>query len=506
MSNQLPAGYLNTDELLQKLQTASQKTWTDDGFSRALKLFHSMAERVPAYKDFLSKEKIDHELIKTKSDFQQIPTVDKNSYLRQYPLDALSWDGKLSEKALTVSSTSGSTGEPFYFPREHWQDLQYAIMAELYLKTNFQLDKKRTLYIIGFPMGQWIGGIFTFEAMQLVAQRTKYPLSTIAPGVNADEILKALTKLGPYFDQVLIGSYGPFLKDTIDEAALRGLDWKKYNLGFIFAAEVFSESFRDYVASQTGLPDVYRGTLNQYGTVDLGTMAYETPIAIAARRIANDHKALFNTVFNRIHRVPTLTQYFPELFYFESVNENLFCSAYSGLPLTRYDLKDRGRVLDFNELVSIYQDHSVDLLEEVRKLGLSDTVWKLPFVYVYERSDFSVSFYAFNIYPETIRRALLDDEAQQFCTGKFTMFVNTNSRHDQRLNIHIELKSNVEASTQIRKRLTFLLRNRLLEENSAYRRTHEVKGRKVDPKITLWQHGSPRYFNPVIKQRWVKKD
>ena len=37
---------------------------------------------------------------------------------------------------------------------------------------------------------------------------------------------------------------------------------------------------------------------------------------------------------------------------------------------------------------------------------VTNTIWRLPFVYVYERSDFSVSFYAFQIYPETIKRAL----------------------------------------------------------------------------------------------------
>lgn len=504
MTSQIPAGYLDTDKLLRKLRASSSESWQSSGFERALNLFHQMAQRVPAYKDFLHKNKIDHQLVKTKTDFQQIPTVDKDTYLRQYPLDALAWDGELSEKQLTISSTSGSTGEPFYFPREKWQDLQYAIMAELYLKTNFSLKTKRTLYIIGFPMGQWIGGVFTFEAMQLVCQRTKLPLSTIAPGVNADEILKALTKMGPYFDQILIGSYGPFLKDTIDEASLKGLNWKNYKLGFIFAAEVFSESFRDYVADQTGLENINTGTLNQYGTVDLGTMAYETPIAIAARRGANSSRSLFNEIFNKIHRVPTLTQYFPELFYFESVNENLYCSAYSGLPLTRYDLKDRGRVLEFEELLTIFSDHNYDLVEEMKLLGLSNTIWKLPFVYVYERSDFSVSFYAFNIYPETIRRALLDPEAQQFCTGKFTMFVSTDKQHFQRLVINVELKTGVEHSPSVRKKIQLLIRSRLVEENSAYKRTREVKGRKVDPKIILWHHGSQRYFNPVIKQKWVK--
>jgi phenylacetate-coenzyme A ligase PaaK-like adenylate-forming protein len=48
------------------------------------------------------------------------------------------------------------------------------------------------------------------------------------------------------------------------------VDWKKYNLRFIFSAEGFSETFRDYVAEVAGLKNAYLDTLNHYGTVDQG--------------------------------------------------------------------------------------------------------------------------------------------------------------------------------------------------------------------------------------------
>lgn len=502
---QLPNDYLDTEALLERLQHSDAASWEHAGLERALDLFQRMSKRVPAYKDFLVKSKINPDLVKTLADFQQIPTVDKNNYLREYPLDALSWDGTLSKEALTVSSTSGSTGEPFYFPRSKWQDWQYAIMAELYLKTNFNLERMRTLYIVGFPMGQWIGGVFTFEAVRLIAQKTNMPLSIITPGVNPIEILKTMEKIGSYFDQIIIGTYGPFLKDTIDESILSGFDWKRFKMGFIFAAEVFSESFRDYVQQKTGLSCVLTDTLNQYGTVDLGTMSYETPISILTRRRAMAKKRLFNELFNKIYRTPTLTQFFPELFYFESDRGNLYCSAHSGLPLVRYDLKDRGEVLSYDKLIEITESHSEDIGGDLNTMGLKHTHWKLPFVYVYERSDFSVSYYAFNIYPETIRRSLLLKEAQKFCTEKFTMYVITNKSHNQKLVIHIELKKGVEESRVLGMTLTHIIRTQLLKENSAYKRVFEIHGPRINPKIVLWPHQHPKYFNPLIKQRWVKK-
>ncbi len=501
----IASGYLQPAKLLHKLKHNPESYWQKRGDVRVLQLFHQMSLRVPAYRDFLHKHKIKPQTIKTIADFKKVPPVSKDSYLRQYPLDALSWDGKLSSKHSTVASTTGSTGEPFYFPRESDQDWQYASMAELYLLTNFQVDKKSTLYIVGFPMGQWIGGLFTYQAIKYIADTRHYPLSVITPGVSAQEIIKAVKQLGPYFDQIIIGSYGPFLKDTLDEAKRDGLDWTNHKLGFIFAAEVFSESFRDYVAKATGLDNIYTHTLNQYGTVDLGTMSYETPLSIMARRQAYQIKPLFDQVFNKIYRVPTLTQFFPDMFYFEDVDGDLICSAYSGLPLTRYDLKDRGRVISYETMLNNFNDHGVDLKQVAKELKIDHTIWQLPFVYVYERRDFSVSFYGFTVYPETIRRALLSPVLENSVTGRFTMEVKYDPDHNQRLDINVELKNGVTNSESLKQAVTDTLVERLKIENSPYRRTYETIDGRAEPNVIFWEHHHPKYFNPVIKQRWINK-
>ncbi len=501
----IASGYLQPNKLLYKLQHNPEYYWQKRGDKRVLQLFQQMALRVPAYRDFLRKHKIRPHTINTIADFKKVPPVSKNSYLRQYPLDALSWDGKLSSKPVVIASTTGSTGEPFYFPRERDQDWQYAAMAELYLLTNFQIDQKTTLYIVGFPMGQWIGGLFTYQAIKYIADSRQYPLSVITPGVSATEIIKAVKRLGPYFDQIIIGSYGPFLKDTLDEAKREGLKWKQYDLGFIFAAEVFSESFRDYVAKATGLENIFTHTLNQYGTVDMGTMSYETPLSILARRKAYLNKVIFDQVFNKIYRVPTLTQFFPDMFYFEDDDGDLICSAYSGLPLARYDLKDRGRVISFERMIKNFEEHGTDLLKLAKQEKIDHTVWQLPFVYVYERRDFSVSFYGFTIYPETIRRALLRSELEVAVTGRFTMEVRYDRDQNQRLDINVELKSGIKSSKSLKKSVTKTLVEILKVENSPYRKTYETINGRAEPNVIFWEHHHPKYFNPIIKQRWIKK-
>src|SRR5262245_13632595 len=91
------------------------------GFKRALALFKEAAKRVPAYADFLKKHGVDADKIKTAADFLQVPLTDKLSFFGSYSLDDLSWDGKLD--ARLISTSSGSTGVPFFWPRGNEQDV-----------------------------------------------------------------------------------------------------------------------------------------------------------------------------------------------------------------------------------------------------------------------------------------------------------------------------------------------------------------------------------------------
>ena len=311
----LPRGYRSAELLGLRLASEAESKWQKRGEQRALNLFHSMARRVPAYEDFLKQHNVAANDVQTIVDFRKVPAIDKDNYLRKYPLEMLCWDGEFAHSQWVVSTTSGSTGQPFYFPRQDSQDWQYATMAELYLRSNFQIHKRSTLYIVAFPMGAWIGGLFTYEALKTVAEHGGYDLSIITPGIHKQEVIKAVQQLGHKFDQVIIGAYAPFLKDILDDGRREGVEWEKYNLGFVFSAEAFSEKFRDFVLQSIGSSDALRTTLNHYGTVDLGTMAHETPESIMIRRALADGKQL-DVLFPENYRQPTFAQYNPELFYF----------------------------------------------------------------------------------------------------------------------------------------------------------------------------------------------
>ncbi|PIR97485.1 MAG: hypothetical protein COT91_01180 [Candidatus Doudnabacteria bacterium CG10_big_fil_rev_8_21_14_0_10_41_10] len=504
LSETFPKDLQNPVNLIAQLQKQPEKYWQERGFLMAKDLFWQKTQRVPAYKKFLAGRNINLKLPDTVSDFDKIPPVDKDNYLRKYKRSDLCWDGNFSNQHWVISTTSGSTGKPYYFPRQDFQDQQYAVTAELYLRTNFEIHKKSTLYIVAFPMGAWIGGLFTYQALKNLSKRGDYRLSIITPGISTADVLNALQNLGKDFDQVIIGSYAPFLKDILDEGDRLGLDWKQYNLGFVFSAEGFSEDFRDYVAKKTGIDNIFKKTLNHYGTVDMGTMSYETPLAILVRRLALKNQNIFRRLFPKASKLPTLTQYIPEQFYFEEVEGRLLCSSFSGLPLVRYDLKDSGGVIGLEEVKEIFLKEGIDLSNEVKLAGISDTIWNIPFVYVYERTDFSVSFFAFQVYPETIRKALMEDKAREYTTGKFTMLVRENEQMDQVLQINIELKKGFSESNETVKALTEEITNILTAENSEYRKTKEMYPEKTVPEIILWPYEHENFFKRGVKQKWIK--
>lgn len=501
---QLPKMFQNPIHSIHELRNRPEAFWMKRGERMALELFREMSKRVPAYKDFLKKNKIHTKSIKTIKDFSKLPTLDKDNYIRKYSLPEMCWDGKFAEGQYIVSTTSGSTGEPVYFPRNHTQNIQYANFAELYLLTNFKINQQKTLYVNAFPMGAWIGGVFTYDAIRIIAESRKYHLTIISPGLHKKEVIKAIVKLGPYFDQVIIGSYGPFLKDIIDDGIESGVKWYKYNLKFIFSAEGFTETFRDYMIKKGGLKNPYLDTLNHYGVVDLGTLSYETPVSILIRRLLLNNKKAYKNMFGDINKLPTLTQYIPELFYFEDTDKNLICSGYSGLPLVRYDLKDHGGIISYNDSVKILKKENIDLNQEIKKTDIKDTLWELPFVHVYERDDFSVSLYAFQIYPETIRKSLQKNKFEKLLTGKFTMVVAYTKQQNQELQVNVEMKHKVRSSEKLKKNIQDSILKQLLVENSEYRETYGHKGDRISPRIIFWKYEDPKYFRSGIKQKWVK--
>ena len=344
--------------------------------------------------------------------------------------------------------------------------------------------------------------MLTLQAFESAGYR-RGNTSIITPGLNKGEIYHALSDLAPNFGQTILGGYPPFVKDIIDGCQENQIDLKKLKIRLLFAAETFTEDFRDHVAELAGISDVHRDTLNIYGTADIGAMAYETPTSILVRRTATKSPSIFNKIFGALERTPTLAQYNPRFTSFENSDGNILLTGNNSIPLIRYSIGDTGGVRTFDDVDRSLSDEGVQLQSDAKRNAIP--LYRLPFVYVYERADFSVKLYGAIIYAEHVRGALQQREDRKNITGRFTMQTSTDEKQDQYLEVNIELARGVKKSAVLSQHLTEIITRELIKKNSEYHNNYLSMHERVVPRVSLWTYEDPKYFKSGVKQRWVIK-
>jgi len=488
--------------VIKDIKTKKENYWSKIREREMLKLFHAAARRVPAYKDFLKKNRINPDKIKTIKDFLFIPPINKNNYLNYYPYEMLVWDGDIKKPA-TIHASSGSTGEPTYFRREFRYDLRRAINVQNFLEYNKLSLRAPTLFIITFGMGVWSAGTGIYIGTYLTANFNDLPISIISPGVNKAETIKILKKIAPNFKQIIIAGYPPLVKDIIDEALEAKIDFKKFNLRLIFTGEALPEELREYFFKKAHIKNIFTDIINTYGTSELGTVGIETPLTILISRLAYKNRKLFNELFKDDVRTITFVQYIPYFVNFECIDGELLFTGDNAIPLIRYQPGDRGGILTFSEIKEILSQNNIDINKEAAKVNIYEYITELPFVYIFERSDLSVTLYGIVIYPEYIKRALFDKELSQFLTGKFTMLTKYDKNKNQYLEINLELKKGVTFKKYYEKITLKKIVEALRRQSSEYRELSNSLKEYAYPKLVFWPYEHPQYFKPGSKQKWV---
>ena len=449
-----------------------------------LALFHQVAASVPAYGEFLAEHGVDPGQVSTMSDFARLPLLTKDGYLNRHPLPRLCRDGVIGDM---IAVSSGSTGTPSFWPRSVSDERVIASRFEEVFRDSFEARERRTLAVVCFALGTWVGGLFTVACCRHLAERG-YPITVVAPGNDKREILRVIPQLAPHFDQVVLLGYPPFLKDVIDA----GLPWTRWNVKLVTAGEVFSEEWRTLVAGKAGIADPVRGIASLYGTADAGVLGNETPLSVEIRRFLAGRPGAARELFGE-SRLPTLVQYDPEVRFFEEHEGTLVFSGDNGIPLVRYHIADEGGIVPFERM-----------LRFVRKCGFdpSATGPSRPFVYVFGRSHFTVSYYGANVFPENISIGLQQPAVSSLVTGKFVMEAVEDDRRDRHLTVTVELMPGEKPSDETARLVGGSILEQLLRLNSEF--AAYVPMAQQAPFIRLRELGDPEYFPPGAKHRYTR--
>jgi phenylacetate-CoA ligase len=471
-----------------------------DPMPALLELARRTAAGVPAYAAFLREHAIDPASLRGPDDWRRLPLMTKPAYFRRYPLPALCRGGDLAACDM-VAVSSGSTGEPTFWPRALADELAVASRFEQVFRDSFRADQRTTLAVICFPLGTWVGGMFTAAACRHVAAKG-YPITVVTPGNNRAEILRVVRALGPQFGQTVLLGYPPFLKDVVDAGIAEGFAWRDQSIRLVLAGEVISEEWRDLMAERLGLTDPARDTASLYGTADAGVLGNETPISIAVRRFLARNPDAAREVFGQA-RVPTVVQYDPFERFFEDHEGTLVFSADGAIPLVRYHISDEGGVLPYASLIARLRELGFDPEAEARRGG-DRGIRPLPFVYVFGRSHFAVSIYGANVFPDTVIIGLEQPAVRELVTGKFVLEVRDGDDRDRELWIAVELSAlgAAAASEPLADAVAASILAVLLRLNSEF--ANYVPAARQRPRITLWPTGHPDYFPVGVKHRYSR--
>ncbi len=483
------------DFLTIPLETKLEQYLYTSPQANVLELFQEVAATVPAYKAFLAANNINPASIQAYADFQKLPLINKENYLQLNSLTDLCRYGQLS-MCDVIAVSSGSTGKPTFWSRFITDELQVATRFEQIFRDSFEADKKSTLAVICFTLGTWVGGMYTTNCCRYLASKG-YPLTVVTPGNNQAEIFRVVKELGSMYEQVVLLGYPPFLKDAIDNGIRQGMDWQKYAIKLVMAGEVFSEEWRTLVGERVGGKNICYDSASLYGTADAGVLGNETPLSVCIRRfLANRPDAGFE-LFGE-SRLPTLVQYDPLNRFFETIDRTLLFSGDNGIPLLRYHIADTGGIITYKAMQAFLAKWGFNPLAELQ--GKSH---QLPFVYVFGRSNFTVSYFGANIYPENVTVGLEQGEMKEWVTGKFVLQALEDADKNRFLSIVVELAPGIEAGKNIENAIALSIKAQLLRLNSEF--ANYVPEFYQTPQITLKLTADPEYFPLGVKHRYTRK-
>jgi phenylacetate-CoA ligase len=480
------------DTLLTEHQTANAET-------KVLALFQHCVAEVPAYRHFLESHAIKPVEINAYSAFKALPLMTKANYMQTYPLPERCLGGSLNGSD-RVAVSSGSTGKPTFWPRSVTHELDVAVRFEQVFCDSFRAHERSTLAIVCFALGNWVGGLYTTSCCWHLASKG-YPLMVATPGNNKAEIFRVVRELAPHFEQTVLLGYPPFVKDVIDAGIAKGINWASYNPKLVFAGEVFSEEWRSLLGQRIGSKSPCSDSASLYGTADGGVLGNETPFSIAIRRWLANHPDAARRLFGE-SRLPTLVQYDPASRFFETHEGTLVVSGENSVPLLRYHIADKGGLLSFAKMWDFLKGQGIDSLGA---LGLDEDFQprNLPFVYVFGRADFTVSYYGANIYPENVTVGLEQPEIMAWVTGKFVLETQDTEDGDKYLHIVVELLPSIETDITRAAVIASSIRAQLLRLNSEF--TNYTPAERQLPRITLKAFADSEYFPAGVKHRYTRK-
>jgi phenylacetate-CoA ligase len=383
---------------------------------RAAAAFYNARRTVPAYQEFLKQHSAEHPKA-----FDAIPPMDKETYIKKWPIEALCQGGRLPLRGAVIDESSGSSGTASNWVRGNAERTATRRLIQYSARSTFGDDSFVLLNC--FALGPWATGMNV--SMSLV---DRCVLKSIGPDVA--KVVATLKFLGSKYRYVITG-YPPFLKILVDTA---DIDWKQYDVCAVVGGEGMSEPLR------AALNKCFRKTISSFGASDLEiNLAVETGFTIALRQAIAADPSLGRDLYGQ-EPLPMVFQYDPLNCLIESDDERSLLFTINRLenvsPRIRYNIHDRGVVRSMKFVRDILRDRGISL-------AVTEQTLELPLLFHWGRQNNAVGFYGCKITPEDIQHVILRVPALGSNVANFALHPFEDADANKRLELWLELESNV---------------------------------------------------------------
>jgi len=377
---------------------------------------------VPAYKAFLKTRNFSKPSFSgLVPNIHEIPEIDKENYINKFSIDARCVGGEIPTENVIIDESSGSSGTATNWVRGLKERKRNAKMIEFGMKA---LVGEDPIFVINaFALGPWATGVNVTMSCVSFSK-----LKSLGP--EKEKLENTLKQFGEDHKYVIMG-YPPFLKYLVDNS---DIEWKKFNITFIFGGESMSEGMRDYLF-QKGIKKAY----SSLGASDLElNISAENDFTISLRRLLRSNQALQSKILKHTGALPMIFQYNPTDFLLESSESGelivTICRPDYISPKIRYNIHDRGHTLSLKELYSILNDLNISLDH------LEKPQTDLPLLLHYGRADMTVSFFGSNISPTDIQEVIYSLPELSKIVNSYNLSVNEDKEGNKKLIISLEVQ------------------------------------------------------------------
>jgi phenylacetate-CoA ligase len=391
------------------------------GQIRAQRVYLQARDRCPAYAALIASQ--GKSVQKSRQwRLDRLPIMTKENFVKQYSLEQRCYDGKIPLDGTIIDESSGSSGMPNNWVRSQAErnDLNRSIQLVYQLSHADRYPADRSILLNCFALGAWATGMNISMALADVSI-----LKSI--GCDRQKLENTLRQFGSSYRYLIFG-YPPFIKSFLDNTTL---DLSQYRLNLVVGGESISESLRSY------LLQYFETVISSYGASDLEiNLGQETDLTIELRRRCQSNPELSQHLFGRAIP-PAIFQYNPIEHVIETLpnGELLFTVVRlnGAAPKIRYNLRDVGGTMSYAELAGKLRLAGIEIGQLIQRQS------HLPILFMYGRSDLTISFYGANIYPAEIAEIVQNHPILCQQINSFQLSCYDDRQINRRLKITLEL-------------------------------------------------------------------